>query len=63
MKNKDEKKKRFLKEKCSSNFAVPNFFSFVKQNQPFYVIPLSNVKTKKIPSVHIKIPPLSLKYP
>ena len=45
MKNKDEKK--FLKEKCSSNFAVPNFFSFVKQNQPFYVILLRNVKTKK----------------
>ena len=42
------KKRKFLKEKCSSNFAVPNFFSFVKQNQPFYVILLlRNVKTKK----------------
>ena len=41
------KKKNYLKEKCSSNFAVPNFFSFVKQNQPFYVILLRNVKTKK----------------
>ena len=35
MKNKDEKK--FLKEKCSSNFAVPNFFSFVKQNQNHFM--------------------------
>ena len=60
MKNKDEKK--ILKEKCSSNFAVPNFFSFVKQNQPFYVILLRNVKTRK-KRLSIKIPPLSLKYP
>ena len=58
MKNKDEKK--FLKEKCSSNFAVPNFFSFVKQNQ---TILCHTTKKCKKPSVHKKNPPLSLKYP
>ena len=50
MKNKDEKK--FLKEKCSSNFAVPNFFSFVKQNQ---TILCHTTKKCKKPSVHKKI--------